>query len=82
MTSQQLMLDGLGLMLLGVGTVFLFLALLILCIRLMSAVLGHITAPEPTPVAASVVKGQTACSQIDTDTLNAIQIAIELHRSR
>lgn len=83
MTSQQLLLEGLNLMLLGMGTVFLFLVMLILCIRLMSSLLNRMIAPEPTAaVATTTVAAKGCCAQVDTDTLNAIQIAIKLHRSR
>ena len=46
MTSQQLLLEGVELMLFGMGLVFLFLVLLIYCIRGMSFVLERIAPDE------------------------------------
>ncbi|MCQ4261892.1 oxaloacetate decarboxylase [Stutzerimonas stutzeri] len=78
MTSSQLLLEGVELMLFGIGSVFVFLILLILCIRLMSYLTGRfVTAPVPQVVAAPTTSAAT-----DADTLAAIQAAIHQHRAR
>jgi len=83
MTSQQLLLEGVELMLFGMGLVFLFLILLIFCIRMMSSILERL-APEEAhaaPVVASPVQPGSV-QAVDADTLQAIQIAIKQHRAR
>ncbi|MBA4726296.1 MAG: OadG family protein [Pseudomonas sp.] len=76
MTPSQLLLEGVELMLFGIGFVFAFLVLLILCIRLMSYLTGRfVSAPEPQLAAAPVTIA-------DADTLAAIKAAIHQHRAR
>lgn len=83
MTSQQLLLEGVELMLFGMGLVFLFLILLIYCIKGMSFVLERL-APEESHVATAVPKPaqRVSIKAVDTETLQAIQIAIKQHRAR
>lgn len=83
MTSQQLLLEGVELMFFGMGLVFLFLILLIYCIKGMSFVLERL-APEESNVATAVpAAAQRASTQaVDPDTLYAIQTAIKQHRAR
>lgn len=80
MTSQQLLLEGVDLMLVGMGLVFLFLILLIFFIRSMAFVLDRF-APEQIPTTAPVSSPQTATAAIEPDTLQAIKIAIKQHRA-
>ena len=83
MTSQQLLLEGVELMFFGMGLVFLFLILLIYCIRGMSYLLERF-APDDSNIATAVsTPVHRAGSQaVDADTLQAIQIAIKQHRAR
>ncbi|HKM37574.1 MAG TPA: OadG family transporter subunit [Thiopseudomonas sp.] len=85
MTSQQLLLEGVELMLFGMGLVFLFLVLLIFCIKAMSFILERI-APEDTHAATATAVATPASAMsvqaVDADTLQAIQIAIKQHRAR
>ncbi len=83
MTSQLLLLEGVELMLFGLGLVFLFLVLLILCINLIAKTLERFAMHE-TVTAAVVSRGgkSVSCAQIDADTLSAIQLAIQQHRAR
>ncbi|MEZ3185843.1 OadG family protein [Pseudomonas sp. LM13] len=78
MTPSQLLLEGVELMLFGIGFVFAFLVLLILCIRLMSYLTGRfVSVPEPQLAAAPVTSAGA-----DADTLAAIKAAIHQHRAR
>ncbi|HHX34924.1 MAG TPA: oxaloacetate decarboxylase [Gammaproteobacteria bacterium] len=83
MTSQQLLLEGVELMLFGMGLVFTFLVLLIFCIRIMSSVLER-WAPEESHAATAVAAPAHVGSvqAVDPDTLQAMQIAIKQHRAR
>ncbi|MDO9618410.1 MAG: OadG family transporter subunit [Pseudomonas sp.] len=81
MTPSELLLEGVELMLFGLGTVFLFLILLVLMIRVMSWVIEHFAAKTPIPVSVpSAVK--PASDEPSADVLAAIQSAIHQHRAR
>ncbi len=83
MTSGQLLLEGVELMLFGMGFVFAFLVLLIGAIRLMSQLLERFTPAAMPPVAAAAVKSRPApAEQPDAELLAAIQAAIHQHRAR
>ena len=80
MTPSELLLEGLEIMLFGIGSVFIFLILLIFCIRLMSIAISRFdTAPAHRPIAANPVPVPVAA---DADILAAIQAAIHQHRAR
>ncbi|AHL75018.1 oxaloacetate decarboxylase [Stutzerimonas stutzeri] len=80
MTPSELLLEGVELMLFGLGSVFLFLVLLIICIRLMSFMIGRFgSAPTPQPAS---IKSTAVTAEMDADVLAAIQAAIHQHRAR
>jgi oxaloacetate decarboxylase gamma subunit len=80
MTPSELLLEGVELMLFGLGSVFVFLVLLIVCIRLMSFVIGRFdSAPAVQPASAQPV---SAMAETDADIVAAIQAAIHQHRAR
>ena len=82
MTPTELLLEGVELMLFGMGIVFAFLVLLVFAIRLMSALVARF-APESTPLAsASPTPTPPTAPQVDSDTLAAIQAAIRQHRAK
>lgn len=81
-TAQQLLTDALTLMLVGVGTVFVFLTLLVWVTSLMSLAVNRIvpaasvSAPEPAPDDAAVAATH------DHTLLAVITAAIHAHRTR
>ncbi len=79
MQSTELLLKGVELMLFGMGFVFVFLSLLILSVRLMSAVVARCAPPAPP---AAVSPAAPATGLPDADTLAAISIAVARHRAR
>ncbi len=78
MTPSELLLEGVELMLFGIGSVFVFLVLLIVCIRMMSAVIGRFGS---APIAQPASSG-SATTEVDADLVAAIQTAIHQHRAR
>ncbi|EWC39788.1 OadG family protein [Stutzerimonas stutzeri] len=78
MTPSQLLLEGVEIMLFGIGFVFAFLVLLILCIRLMS----YLTARFVSVPAPQLAAAPAASAEADADILAAIQAAIHQHRAR
>ena len=81
MTPSQLLLEGVELMLFGMGSVFLFLALLILAIRLMARLIERFAPPAASR--AAVVPAPTQfVEQPEPAVLAAIQAAIHQHRAR
>ncbi|MBA1262548.1 OadG family protein [Stutzerimonas stutzeri] len=79
MTSSELLLEGFELMLFGVGAVFLFLILLIGCIRLMSLLVGRF---ESVPASLPACDRPVVAAVADADLIAAIQAAIHQHRAR
>ncbi|WP_068828096.1 OadG family protein [Pseudomonas sp. BMS12] len=79
MTPADLLLEGVELMLFGMGIVFTFLILLVFAIRLMSRLVARL-APEPAPLAVATPAIPSA--PVDPDTLAAIQAAIRQHRAK
>ena len=71
---NNLMLAGLELMLVGMGTVFVFLTLLVGATTLMSRIVVRIAPPRPT-----VTPGTGGPSE---EELVAISAAINLHRTK
>lgn len=73
---------GLELMLYGMGTVIVFLTLLVLATILMSRLVGRFfPEPEIRPTAARQASGAPAPAQ-DTQLMAVIAAAIHKHRSR
>jgi oxaloacetate decarboxylase gamma subunit len=84
MTPSELLLEGVELMLFGLGTVFLFLILLVLMIRVMSWVIERFTAKTSVPVsnASIAFAAKSAPDKPSAVVLAAIQSAIHQHRAR
>lgn len=79
--QQTLMQQGTELMLYGMGTVFIFLTLLVLLTTIMSSLIQRFVksepeaVPKPAPVAANA-------AQNDSQLLAVISEAIKQHRAR
>jgi len=79
--SASLMQQGFDLMLFGMGTVFVFLTLLVISVTIMSTVIQKFfpeAEPEPTPGPAPVAPAQVN----DPKLIAIIQAAIEQHRNK
>ena len=81
MTPSELLLEGVELMLFGLGFVFLFLVLLVVMIRVMSWVIERFAAKTPVPVSVALAV-KPAANEPSADVLAAIQSAIHQHRAR
>lgn len=82
MTSSEMLMEGVELMMLGVGTVFVFLVLLVGLINLMSFVINRFF-PEAAPAAATPKRMAAAAAQpIDPELLAVIGAAVSQHRAR
>ncbi len=80
MSAQQLVMEGLLLMVIGMGTVFVFLTILVLTTQAMSRLLAYL--PEEAPPALATVAPVTPpTGGIADDTLVAV-ISAALHRHR
>jgi oxaloacetate decarboxylase gamma subunit len=83
MTPGELLLEGVELMLFGMGFVFLFLVLLVGVIRVMSRLIESFTPPAPNVASPSyVASAKLDSDEPDANTLAAIQLAIHQHRAR
>ncbi|MDC3332895.1 OadG family protein [bacterium] len=80
--QETLLSQGVELMLYGMGTVFTFLALLVVLTTIMSALVQRFSAPEPVPV-VKLANVPAASSAVDDGQLLAvITAAITQHRAR
>lgn len=80
--QNELLVQGLNLLVLGMGVVFIFLALLVITTSVMSRMIQRYL-PEPIPAAS--VEDHSASRQNalpDEKILAAIKAALEQHRSR
>ncbi|SMF07844.1 oxaloacetate decarboxylase, gamma subunit [Alteromonadaceae bacterium Bs31] len=78
--KENLWQQGLDLMLYGMGTVFVFLTLLVICTILMSTLLRRFLGEEPEPVVARV--DTASAESVSPKTLAVIQAAIHAHRAK
>ena len=82
MESTNLVAEGVELMLLGMGSVFGFLILLVACTSAMSAILSRYF-PEALPVPKVARKKAAAAPvSVEPDVIAAIGAAIKQHRAR
>lgn len=78
MESGQLLSDATTLMLLGMGTVFVFLTILVFVTSTMSALVNRIAPEQPAGLPMSVMRAPAE----DQTLLAVISAAIHAHRSR
>jgi len=81
---NPLMLEGINLMVIGMGAVFLFLTLLVFTTTLMSKLVNKFAPPAPAPAAKPVIAASpNPPNQVsDGQLLAVISAAIHRHRSR
>lgn len=82
MPEQDLIQQGNNLMLFGMGTVFVFLSLLVLCTSLMSSLINRFFPEAEKPLKQSAKTGKRKSDEPDADVLKAIQLAIGKHRAK
>ncbi len=78
--QEQLIAQGLDLMLFGMGSVFVFLAVLVVATMLMSKLIVKYCPVEATPVLANTDGKPVVVT--DKKLLAIVQAAIEQHRKR
>lgn len=77
---QQTLLDqGMDLLIFGMGTVFVFLTVLVICTTIMSRLMGRFFPDAPEPVRATVPMARPSVS---ARTRAVIEAAIREHRSK
>ncbi|TVP49898.1 MAG: sodium pump decarboxylase subunit gamma [Halomonas sp.] len=80
MQDSELLHDGLALMALGMGFVFVFLTVLVVSVTLMSKLIGRF---QPAPIASNTNKttlSPAATSDQDGETLAVISAAVHRYR--
>lgn len=82
MTSSDLVMEGVELMFMGLGTVFVFLIMLVGLINLMSFIINRFF-PDAAPTVAAPKRAVVANAQpVDSETLAVIGAAVSQHRAR
>lgn len=79
--QQDIVAQGVELMLFGMGTVVIFLALLVVATTAMSAFVGRYF-PEPQPAPTAADKPAATGASPDAEVVAAISAAIHQHRNR
>lgn len=80
--QESLLGQGLDLMVYGMGTVFVFLALLILITSVMSKLVVRFFPEAPAPIKTIKSTSRKPSGAVDPRTLQVIRAAIEQHRAR
>ena len=79
--TDDIVAQGLELMLYGMGTVVVFLALLVVVTTVMSGFVGRFF-PEPSPPTPARPQQHTAAAAPEGEVIAAITAAISQHRNR
>lgn len=80
METSNIISEGLTLLALGMGFVFMFLTVLVIATTAMSYLINKFSTPEPTPIAQA--SSTPAAVAIDPNVLTAIKEALKLHRQQ
>lgn len=80
MNSSDLLIEGVELMLLGMGSVFTFLIILVFVTSIMSRLIDRYV-PVPAPVTKPARKAP-ATDSVDPELLAVIGAAVKQHRAR
>ncbi len=80
MTNTQVLTEGLNLLVIGMGTVFVFLSVLVACVTLMSKMAQKIEARFPKPVEVHKAP-QAAVAGVQNEHIAAIGAAVRRYRS-
>lgn len=80
--QESLLSQGLDLMVYGMGTVFVFLAVLIVVTTTMSKLVVRFFPEAPAPVKVGNSASRPISSDVDSRTLKVIRAAIQQHRAR
>lgn len=81
MNSTELLMEGVDLMIMGMGAVFVFLVSLVIIVTLMSKLLGKYF-PDAVHVPKPARRVQPAPSVVDPELIAVITAAVKQHRSR
>jgi len=79
--AESLLAEGIELMIFGMGTVFLFLTILVYATGLMSSLISRYL-PEPITVTVAKTRPRPTTASVDPKVVKIIQAAIEQHRQR
>lgn len=81
MLTANLMTEGFNLMLMGMGFVYAFLALLVIATTLMSKTILFFSKPEPLAIPRQKIVSSSSVTT-NNEMIAAISAAIHLHRQR
>ncbi|WP_114417260.1 OadG family protein [Marinospirillum perlucidum] len=82
MQEPDLITEGLNLLILGMGFVFVFLTLLVVATTLMSKSINHFFPEAEEPAPAKAGKAAALPTEQNSEVIAAISAAIHLHRHR
>lgn len=80
MQANELLTEGINLMVFGMGFVFLFLVVLVWATSLMSRLVTKLLPEEPLVEKTTVVKKAAPSESVPEDVVAAIALAIRQHR--
>ncbi|MEH6386470.1 MULTISPECIES: OadG family protein [Pseudomonas] len=81
MNSTEMLMEGVDLMIMGMGAVFAFLVSLVVIVTLMSKLLGKYF-PDAIPAPKAPSRPKPAPDAVDPELIAVISTAIRQHRSR
>ena len=80
---METIMDGVNLMILGMGSVFLFLIIMVVIIVVMAKILApyaHVL--EPVTPQARPQKKKAVGNKLDTNLVSAIMAAVQIHKDK